>query len=140
MTKKINKIKLILLILLFQIVFIEFTLLPVNALLSKKGVKTVKTQIDKNTTLIEGSVIHGERALERIKLKADQKLTVHLYSSENNATFQIYHSKSRNYLTGTSDLDQATSWSGKISLSGEYVISIESSHGNAFYKLIIKIE
>lgn len=107
---------------------------------NEENFKSIKFLPGKNSALVKGAVIRGERDLYQLNIKANQKLTVHISSLEHNAVFQIYYAKTKEYLKKASELDEATEWKGKTTLSGDYVIVVGGTRGNASYKLEVKIE
>lgn len=134
--KKINLfISLSAFAILFQLFLFSF-----NIFGKEENFKSIKFLPGKNSAIIKGAVIRGERDLYSLNIKANQKLTVHISSLEHNAVFQIYYAKTKEYLKNASELDDATDWKGKTALSGDYVIVVGGSRGNASYKLQVKIE
>lgn len=115
-------------------------------------VKEVKFTPGSNSTLIEGSVVRGERDQYLLIAKAGQKMEVSITAVEKNAAFSIYQpgyktSKgeygileiSGATLQGTGESEDATAWKGVLPKSGKYLIVVGGTRGNATYKLKITI-
>ncbi len=134
-----KKINLFISISTFAILF-QLFLISSTSFGDAENFKSIKFLPGKNSTIIKGTVVRGERDLYQLNIKGNQKLAVHISSLEHNAVFQIYYAKTKEYLKKTSELDDATDWKGKTTLSGDYVIVVGSTRGNALYKLQVKIE
>lgn len=94
----------------------------------------------KGTMTHSGSVIRGERARHPVKAKAGQTLDVSITSDESNAVFQVYSPGEKATLPGAGETDDATKWSGKIPVDGEYVIVVGPTRGSATYKLSYSVK
>lgn len=94
----------------------------------------------KEKKIISGSVIRGERAKHMVNAKAGQTLDVSITSDESNAVFQIYSPGEKETLPGAGETDDATKWSGKVSVDGEYVIVVGPTRGNASYKVTYSLK
>jgi len=131
-------------------------LLMVGALLCGIGeaavVKGVSFAQGSNSTLIQGSVIRGERDQYFLTAKAGQKMEVSITSLEQNAAFEIYQPGYKvgkdadgileikgTALQGAGEFDDATAWKGDLPSSGKYLIIVGPIRGNASYKLKIAI-
>lgn len=99
-----------------------------------------------------GGIVRGERALYAINAASGQQMTVRITSPENNAVFQLYWPGARaemedgavrvdgTALRGANEGDDATQWSGALPASGNYLIVIGGTRGNAAYSLNISIK
>ncbi|HWQ33707.1 MAG TPA: hypothetical protein VNQ79_12710 [Blastocatellia bacterium] len=92
-----------------------------------------------DSVMLEGSVMRGERDRYLVKARARQVMTVSLTSAEDNAVFQIYRPGGRKTLAGAGEGEDARTWSGKLPMSGDYLIVVGGTRGNASYKLEVKI-
>jgi hypothetical protein len=92
------------------------------------------------STEIQGAVIRGETDRYLLGARAGQTLTVRITSEEDNAVFQLYRPGGRTALPGAAEEEDATRWNGKLPDSGDYVLVVGGTRGNAGYKLAIKIE
>jgi len=123
---------------LMAMVFIcAFTFSSLFAQGVKKKVRFAKGT---SSTTIRGAVIRGERDRYYIGAKAGQKMTVKISSLEKNAVFQIYFHGEEESLPGAGDGDDATNWSGELTIDNEYVIVVGGTRGNATYALTISIK
>lgn len=113
--------------------------------------KDVQFPRGSTTTMIEQSVIRGERDLYYLTAKAGQTMDVSISALEKNAVFQIYKPGSKiamedgiqevkgETLPGVGEEDDATAWNGVLPVSGKYLIVVGGTRGNATYKLKIGI-
>jgi hypothetical protein len=100
---------------------------------------------------VGGRVVRGKRDLYSVKAIARQILTVTITTPDGNAVFQIYEPGT----TISRDADgllefkgktlhdvgaDAARWSGRLPLSGTYIISVGSTRGNASYSMDVKLE
>lgn len=105
-----------------------------------------------NSTVIEQSVIRGERDLYYLTARAGQTLAVSLSALENNAVFAIYKpgyavtSDKDGFteikgaaLAGAGESDDATAWESSLPVSGKYLIVVGGTRGNATYRLKITV-
>lgn len=96
----------------------------------------------------DGSVVRGDADHFSLTIKAKRKLSVHLQSREANAVFQIYPPKAQGHdpdlegegLPGAGPGNDATHWSGQVTLTGRYVIVVGPTRGNATYSLIARLD
>jgi hypothetical protein len=93
-----------------------------------------------NSAVVKGSVVRGERDGYRLRAKVGQTMSVRLTSLESNAVFSIYPPGRRRPLPGTQDGADATRWTGKLPKSGEYLIQIGATRGNATYVLRVVVQ
>ncbi|HKG22744.1 MAG TPA: hypothetical protein VKC34_12665 [Blastocatellia bacterium] len=106
-----------------------------------KGItKRIKFARGRNSAVIGGAVIRGERDRYIVGAREGQKMTVSIKSVEDNAVFQIYFAGEQESLEGAGEADDATTWSGRLPASVDYVIVVGPGRGNASYKLEVKIE
>ena len=91
------------------------------------------------STVVKGAVIRGDRDRYIIGAKKGQRMRVKISSLEDNAVFQIYQPRSKQTLQGADETDDATTWEGELPVSGDYVISVGGTRGNASYNLEVGI-
>lgn len=115
-------------------------LMLTSAALSAGIRKRVRFPRGSHSTTISGSVIRGEQDRYILGAKEGQTMTVRIRSVEDNAVFQIYFAGEQESLEGAGEGDDATSWSGKLPTTTDYVIVVGGTRGNATYKLEVKIE
>lgn len=102
--------------------------------------KRVRFARGKNSTTLNGSVIRGDRDTYLLGAREGQTMTVRITSLEDNAVFQIYTPGGKATLEGAGEGEDATEWTGEIPATGDYVIIVGGTRGNATYKLTVKIE
>jgi hypothetical protein len=106
----------------------------------------------KNSALIKQSVIRGESDQYTLTAKQGQKMAVGITALEKNAAFTIYQPGYKAgkdadgileikgaTLKGAGEGDDATAWKGDLPKSGQYLILVGGTRGNATYKLKITI-
>ena len=106
-----------------------------------KGItKKVRFPRGSKSTVIAGAVVRGDQDKYMVGARAGQQMRVSISSVEDNAVFQIYRPGSKRTLDGAGETDDARSWSGQLPDSGNYVIVVGGTRGNAEYKLSVGIE
>ena len=93
----------------------------------------------KSSTVVSGAVVRGDRDTYTLGARAGQILGVKIASNEKNAVFQIQDSDG-NFLTGVGESDDATNWSGKLPIDGDYKIIVGGTRGNASYRMTVSIK
>jgi hypothetical protein len=91
-----------------------------------------------HSATLEGAVIRGDRDRYIVGARAGQTMSVAIRSVEDNAVFQIAKPGGGEMLAAASD-DDATRWSGTLPVSGDYVITVGGTRGNATYNLSVAI-
>ena len=104
-----------------------------------------------SSAVVSGSVVSPDRSIYAIGARAQQVLSVDIASKEDNAVFQIYQPPAkperRDYgieivgeaLKGAADGEDAKHWSGKLPVSGQYLVVVGPTRGNADYRLTVAI-
>ena len=108
---------------------------------SAQGVKK-KIRFAKGTSsiTIREAVVRGDRDRYYVSAKAGQRMSVKITSLEKNAVFQIYFHGEEESLPKAGEEDDATNWSGQLTIDNEYVIVVGGTRGNATYALTISIK
>jgi hypothetical protein len=88
----------------------------------------------RTTKVIRDAVVRGTRDRYLLRASAGQTLIVHITSLENNAVFDIHSPRGRHMLT-----QEATDWTGELQRSGDYVIVVGGTRGNASYTLEVTV-
>ncbi|HEY9405150.1 MAG TPA: hypothetical protein VIQ24_21040 [Pyrinomonadaceae bacterium] len=119
--------------------FLGLLLLATCALAAQEGVtKHVRFAPGRTTATLKNSVVRGTRDRYLINARAGQKMTVSINSLERNAAFAIY-APSHDTLEGASEHQEVKNWSGKLPESGDYVIEVGGTRGNATYTLKVTV-
>jgi hypothetical protein len=84
-------------------------------------------------------VLRGESASHVLAVRAGQTMRVRITSPERNAAFTLYPPASGRPIPGTEEERDATTWSGKLARSGDYVIRVGATRGNAQYTLRVEV-
>jgi hypothetical protein len=90
----------------------------------------------RTTTVIKDAVVRGTRDRYILGARAGQTLIVHITSLENNAVFDIYARGGKRVLDRA---QETTDWTGELPRSGDYVIEVGGTRGNASYTLEVTI-
>lgn len=85
-------------------------------------------------TVVENSVVRGTRDRYRLWVQAGQTMHVTITSLEENATFQVLAPDGTLLKEG-----EEAEWESRLSQTGDYVIVVGSTRGNATYRLEIEI-
>lgn len=87
----------------------------------------------RTTTVIKDAVVRATRDRYLLRARAGQTLIVHITSLEDNAVFDLYAPGRRTLA------QEATDWTGELPRSGDYVISVGPTRGNATYTLEVTV-
>lgn len=120
-------------------IFFGTLLLATCALAAQKGLtKRVRFPRGRTTTILKNSVVRGTVDRYTLGARSGQKMSVHITSVEKNAVFTIY-TPTGSTLEGAGEGQDATDWNGELPQSGDYVIEVGGTRGNASYTLEITI-
>lgn len=106
---------------------------------AKDWTERVKFKRNRSSAVIEGAVVRGDRDRYLVEARAGQRMTVHIRSLENNAVFWIQNAGNRRSLPGAGETADATRWSGRLPSSGDYIITVGGTRGNAGYTLTVSV-
>ena len=119
--------------------FVFIVVLMNVALLWAASVKErVRFASGKESAIVKGAVLRGERDQYVVGAKARQTMIVTITSVEDNAVFEIAK-PGGGELPGAASGNDATKWRGMLPASGDYVISVGGTRGNATYTLSIVV-
>jgi len=90
------------------------------------------------TATLKNSVVRGTVDRYTIGARSGQKMTVRITSLEDNAIFVIYQPDGE-ILEGTGEGPNEMNWNGALPRSGDYVIEVGGTRGNATYKLKVTV-
>jgi hypothetical protein len=115
-------------------------LLPATcALAAQEGLtKRVRFARGRTTATLKNAVARGTRDRYIVGARAGPQMTVNITSVERNAVF-IIHPPSNDRPEGAEEMPESTDWSGKLPESGDYVIEVGGTRGNATYTLKVSI-
>jgi hypothetical protein len=98
--------------------------------------RRVRFQRGRTSTVIKDAVVRGTRDRYILGARAGQTLIVHITSVEDNAVFDVYARGGKRVLEGA---QETTDWTGELPRSGDYVIEVGGTRGNATYTLEVTI-
>ena len=90
----------------------------------------------RTTKVIRDSVVRGTRDRYLLRASRGQTMIVHITSLEENAVFDVYPLGTNQPLAGA---QETTDWTGELPRSGDYVIEVGGTRGNASYTLEVTI-
>jgi hypothetical protein len=119
--------------------FLGLLLLATCAIAAQKGVtKRIRFARGRTTAALKNSLVRGTLDTYVVGARAGQKMTVSITSVERNAVFTIYTPDGVR-VEDTGEGQHALNWSGKLSESGDYVIEVGGTRGNATYTLRVSV-
>jgi hypothetical protein len=98
--------------------------------------RRIRFERGRTTKVIKDAVVRGDRDRYILNARAGQTLLVHITSEENNAVFDIYRPGGRHTLENA---QESTDWSGSLPRTGDYIIEVGGTRGNATYTLEVTI-
>jgi hypothetical protein len=101
--------------------------------------KRIKFPRARTSTVISNAVLREDFDQYLIGARAGQRMKVEITSVEGNAAFQIQRPGNKGMLPGAAWDDDATRWNGELSETGDYVIEVAPTRGNATYRLRVEI-
>ena len=101
--------------------------------------KRIKFPRGSSSTVINNAVLRDEIDQYILNARAGQRMKVDISSVENNASFQITRPDKTQLLPGASFDDDAKHWNGELPETGDYVIEVAPTRGNATYRLKVEI-
>ncbi|HEY0099275.1 MAG TPA: hypothetical protein VGB76_10030 [Pyrinomonadaceae bacterium] len=114
-------------------------LLTTCAFAAQEGLtKRVRFARGRTTATLKNSVVRGTVDRYTLGARAGQKMSVSITSVERNAVFTIY-TPGGGTLEGAGEGQDASNWSGELPASGDYVIEVGGTRGNATYTLKVTV-
>ncbi|HLL13587.1 MAG TPA: hypothetical protein VK388_00785 [Pyrinomonadaceae bacterium] len=114
-------------------------LLATCALAAQEGLtKRVRFARGRTTATLKNSVVRGTRDRYIVGARAGQQMTVSITSVGRNAVF-IIRPPSNNTPEGAEEMPESTNWSWNLPESGDYVIEVGGTRGNATYTLKVSV-
>jgi hypothetical protein len=119
--------------------FFGLLLLATCAFAAQEGLtKRVRFARGRTTATLKNSVVRGTRDRYTLGARAGQKMSVQITSIERNAVFTIY-TPDGGTLEGAGAGEDVMNWSGELPASGDYVIEVGGTRGNATYTLKVTV-
>ncbi len=94
----------------------------------------------KNSAVVSGAVIRGDRDTYLVHAHSGQVMTVNISALEDNAVFSVFEPKAYHAIRGTEEGKDITKWYGSLSKTGLYRIVVGGTRGNASYKLQVTVK
>src|SRR3954452_8496289 len=98
--------------------------------------RRIRFESGRTTKVIKDAVVRGDRDRYILHARAGQTLLVHITSEENNAVFDIYRPGGKRTLENA---QESTDWSGSLPRTGDYIIEVGGTRGNASYTLEVTV-
>lgn len=98
--------------------------------------RRIRFERGRTTKVIKDAVVRGDRDRYILHARAGQTLIVHITSVENNAVFDIYRPGGRRTLENA---EESTDWNGSLPRTGDYIIEVGGTRGNATYTLEVTV-
>ncbi|HKP72051.1 MAG TPA: hypothetical protein VJT82_03875 [Pyrinomonadaceae bacterium] len=123
----------------FAATCLALLLLASGAFAVQKGLtKRVRFPRGRTTAVFKNAVVRGTTDRYILGAKSGQTMTVHVTAKEKNAAFTIYTPQGGT-LAGAGEGEDATDWTGELPQTGDYVIEVGGTRGNASYTLEVTI-
>lgn len=101
--------------------------------------KRIKFAKGRNSAVINSAVLREDVDTYIVGAKAGQTMKVKITSVENNAAIQITKPRQKGLLPGAGFDEDITEWSQKLTETGDYLIEVAPTRGNATYRLTVEI-
>lgn len=109
-------------------------LTSVTAAAQSDRTRRIRFARGRTTKVINDAVVRGTRDRYLLRASRGQTLIVHITSLENNAVFDIGAPGGRHTIT-----QESTDWTGELTRSGDYIIVVGGTRGNATYTLEVTV-
>ena len=124
-----DRLRILIVVLMFGAVSVTFA----------EGVrKRIKFPRGRTSTVINNAVLRDEIDQYILNARAGQRMKVDISSIEDNASFEIVR-PDKTQLPGAGFDDDAKHWTGELPETGDYMIEVTPTRGNATYRLKVEI-
>jgi hypothetical protein len=132
------------------LIALTFSLVCMSAL-GRPELNKISFAMGKSAAAIDNSVVRGEVKYYTLRARKGQRLSATITALEKNAVFQIYRpgyafmpdqsalTTTSTFLRGAGETDDAATWEGELPSTGNYLIVVGATRGNATYRLNISI-
>jgi hypothetical protein len=112
---------------------------PVPALAQESRLQRIQFAPGSDSATIQTAVVLGTRDLYLLNAQQGQIITLKISSLEKNALFDVLTPADS---TGQRSIlkEGVTYWRGKLPATGDYIVVVGSTRGNATYKLQVSIQ
>ena len=87
----------------------------------------------KTTVVLSGAAVRGTQDRYILRANQGQTMTLRITSTESNAVFDVQQPGGQSLAT------EATEWTGQLPGTGDYIIVVGGTRGNATYKLVVTV-
>ena len=101
--------------------------------------KRIKFAKGRSSAVVNGAVLRDDVDMYIVAAKAGQTMKVKITSVEDNARIQITKPRQKGLLPGAGFDEDITEWSQKLTETGDYLIEVAPTRGNATYRLTVEI-
>jgi hypothetical protein len=108
----------------------------VEAFAGRDRTRRIRFESGRTTKVIKDAVVRGDRDRYILHARAGQTLLVHITSEENNAVFDIYRPGGKHTLENA---QESMDWTGSLPRTGDYIIEVGGTRGNASYTLEVTV-
>lgn len=108
----------------------------IETLAARDRTRRIRFESGRTTKVIKDAVVRGDRDRYILHARAGQTLIVHITSVENNAVFDIYRPGGKRTLENA---QESADWTGSLPRTGDYIIEVGGTRGNATYTLEVTI-
>jgi hypothetical protein len=114
------------------LIFFAATAMPAG----RGTTRRVRFAPGRTTAILKGAVLRADIDRYILGARAGQTMIVHITSVENNAVFSVVRARHAAPLDGA---QETTDWTGELPASGDYIIEVAPTRGNATYTLEVTI-
>ncbi len=108
-------------------------LIPVTSVEAQRGItRRVRFARGRTSAVLRGAVVRATTDRYILSAQVGQTMILHLTSLERNAVFNVC-------VRGQCFVTEASDWSGDLTRSGNYVLEVSPTRGNATYTLEVTI-
>jgi len=108
----------------------------VETFAARDRTRRIRFESGRTTKVIKDAVVRGDSDRYILHARAGQTLIVHITSVESNAVFDIYRPGGKRTLENA---QESTDWTGSLPRTGDYVIEVGGTRGNATYTLEVTV-
>ena len=102
--------------------------------------KRIRFAKGRNSAVINSAVLREDVDQYIVGAKAGQRMKVKVTSVENNAAIQITIPRQKGLRPGAGFDEDITEWSEALTETGDYLIDVAPTRGNATYRLTVEIQ
>jgi hypothetical protein len=119
----------------FIITALFLTFVVPNVAAQSDRTRRIRFARGRSTAVLKDAVVRGTIDHYLLRASAGQTMTVRITSLEDNAVFEVFAPGSGRSISGN-----GTEWSGELPSSGDYVIDVSGTRGNASYTLQVTVK